>query len=121
MISTLSPSTRRAVLGASHGRDSTPGWPLRFGLGRRHLRDVGLRQVQGERAAHSGSALQTDLTAQQARQLAADGEAQTGAAVLAAGGAIRLLERLEDDSLLVLRNADAGVGDGERDHATSRD
>jgi len=41
-------------------------------------------------------------------KLAADGQAQAGAAVLAAGAAVRLLERLEDDLLLVRRDADAG-------------
>ena len=51
---------------------------------------------------------------QQARQLAADRQAQAGAAVLAAGAAVGLLERLEDDLLLVRRDADAGVGNRER-------
>ena len=82
----------------------------------RYLGDVGLRQIQRERAAHAGRALQADFAAQQARQFAADGKAQAGAAVLAAGGAVGLLEGFEDDPLLVLRNADAGIGDRERDH-----
>ena len=50
-----------------------------------------------------GRARQPDLAAQQPRQLAADRQAQAGAAVLAAGRAVRLLERLEDDLLLVRR------------------
>src|SRR5262249_6472528 len=45
----------------------------------------------------------------------ADGEAEAGAAVLAAGAAVRLLERLEDDLLLVRRDADAGVAHGDRE------
>ena len=49
------------------------------------------------------------------RQFAADRQAQTGAAVFAAGAGIGLLERLEDDALLFRRDADAGVGDLERD------
>src|SRR5579863_8705272 len=81
-----------------------------------YLRGPCLRKVQRKRAAHSGRALQTNLAAQQASQFAADGQAQTRAAVLAAGGSVRLLECLEYDALLVLRNADAGVGHGERDH-----
>ena len=56
-----------------------------------------------------------DLAAEQARQLAADGEAEAGAAILAAGAAVGLLERLEHDLLLVGRDADAGVADLEGD------
>ena len=41
---------------------------------------------------------------------------ETGAAVLAAGAGVGLLEGLEDDLLLLGRDADAGVGDLERDH-----
>src|SRR5437870_4335651 len=41
--------------------------------------------------------------------------ADAGAAVLAAGAAVGLLERLEDDLLLVVLDADAGVAHGERD------
>src|SRR5689334_4728478 len=58
------------------------------------------RQVEGERAALPCRALQLDLAAQQQRQLAADRKTQPGAAVLAAGAAVGLLERLEDDVLL---------------------
>ena len=54
-----------------------------------------------------------ELAAQQAGDFAADRQAQAGAAVLAAGGAVGLLEGLEDDPLLVLRDADAGVLDRE--------
>ena len=50
-----------------------------------------------------GVALDVDLAAEQARDLAADREAQAGAAVLAAGRAVGLLERLEDQLLLVAR------------------
>ena len=71
--------------------------------------DVAQRQVQRERAAGAGRALQRDLAAQQAGELAADREAQPGAAVLAAGARVRLLERLEDELLLLRRNADARI------------
>ncbi len=99
----------RTVIRARYGA-------LHVGPDAGYLRDPRLRQIQGERAAHAGCALQTNLATQQPGQFAADGKPQTRAAVLAAGGSIRLLERLEDDSLLVLRNSDAGIGDGERDN-----
>ena len=74
------------------------------------------RQVKREGAALSRRAGQADLAAQQLGQLAADRQAQAGAAVLAAGRAVGLLERLEDDLLLVARDADAGVRHRERNH-----
>ena len=64
----------------------------------------------------SGRAAQLDFAAQQVGQFAADRQAQAGAAVLAAGAGIGLLEGLEDDSLLFRRDADAGVGHLERHH-----
>ena len=54
-----------------------------------------------------GMEVEPDFAAEQARDFAADGQAQAGAAVLAAGAAVGLLERLEDDLLLVRRDADA--------------
>jgi hypothetical protein len=57
-----------------------------------------------------------DLAAQQVRQLAADGEPEAGAAILAAGAGVGLLEGLEDDLLLLRRDADARVVHGEFDH-----
>ena len=57
-----------------------------------------------------------DFAAEQAGELAADGETEAGTAVLAAGRGIGLLEGLEDDLLLLQRNADAGVGHFERHH-----
>ena len=50
-------------------------------------------------------------------KLAADREAKAGAAVLAAGAGVGLLEGLEDDLLLFGRDADAGVGDLEGNNA----
>ena len=64
-----------------------------------------------------GVAAQLNLAAEQAGQLAADGEAEAGAAVLAAGAGVGLLERLEDDALLLGRDADAGVRHLEGDDA----
>ena len=63
----------------------------------------------------SGRAAQLNFAAQQTGQFAADGQAQTGAAVFAAGAGVCLLERLEDDALLLRRNADARIGDFEGD------
>ena len=74
-----------------------------------------MRQVESERAALAGSAAQLNFAAQQAGQFAADRQPQAGAAVLAAGAGICLLEGLEDDALLLGRNADAGIGDLEGD------
>ena len=56
-----------------------------------------------------------DFAAEQHGQFAADGEAQAGAAVLARGAGVGLLEGLEDEPLLLRRDADAGVLDGEGD------
>ena len=82
----------------------------------RPRRRVARRQVQGEGAARPGRADELDLAAEELRELAADREAQARAAVLAAGRAVGLLERLEDDLLLVRRDADAGVAHREGDH-----
>src|SRR6185312_7840983 len=54
---------------------------------------------------------QMNLAAQQASQLAADSQAETGAAVFAAGSCVRLLKRFEDQFLLFQRDADAAIGD----------
>ena len=59
------------------------------------------RQVEREGAAHARHAAQLDFAAEQVGELAADGEAEAGAAVFAAGAGIGLLERLEDDLLLL--------------------
>ena len=100
---------------------SAAGQPAYLRLGRlrpsRGARRVGHRQVQRERAAPARGRRQPDFAAEQPRQLAADRQAQAGAAVLAAGRAVRLLERLEDDLLLVGGDADAGVGHREGQHA----
>src|SRR5207245_3851632 len=87
---------------------------LVFYLGLRS--DIRIGQVEGERAPLSRLALHHDLAAEQAGDLARDGKAQAGAAVLAAGGPVRLLERLEDDLLLVAGDADARVGHREPEH-----
>ena len=62
-----------------------------------------------------GTLDEPDLAAEQRRQLAADRQAEAGAAVLAARAGVGLLERLEDQLLLLRRDADAGVADGDGD------
>src|SRR5581483_465531 len=57
-----------------------------------------------------------DLSAEQARDLAADGQAQARSAVAAVGAAVGLLEGLEDDLVLLRRDPDAGVLDGDREY-----
>src|ERR1700740_300798 len=76
---------------------------------------VGDRQDQRKTAALAGRARQLELAAEQRRDLAADRQAQARAAVHAAGGTVGLLEGVEDDALLVGRDADAGVADLEGD------
>jgi hypothetical protein len=73
------------------------------------------RQVQRKRAATAGHAAQADLATQQVRELAADREAESGAAVLARRARIGLLERLEHDALFIRRDADARVAHGQLD------
>ena len=73
------------------------------------------RQVKREGAALARRAAQLDFAAEQVGQFAADGEAEPGAAVFAAGAGVGLLECLEDDLLLLGRDADAGIGHLERD------
>ena len=86
---------------------------------RRGLRAVGAgvvqRQEEGESAALPVDAGELDFAAEQHGQLAADGEAEAGAAVFARGAGVGLLEGLEDEPLLLRRDADAGVLDGEGD------
>src|SRR5206468_7795796 len=88
----------------------------------RRLRDrvVVDRQVEREGAADTGRGGDVQLAAEHAGELAADRKPEAGAAVLAAGGAVGLLEGLEDDALLAGGNADAGVDHRERDDALGR-
>ncbi len=102
------------MTGATASRP-TDGAPSAAGLRRPDRRHEPTGQEQGERAALTGCAVQLDLAAEEAGQLAADGEPESGAAVLAAGAAVGLLEGLEDDLLLVGGDADARVGHREGD------
>src|SRR6185437_3042339 len=78
------------------------------------------RQVEGEDRAAPERGTHGDVAAEQVRDLPADGKAESGAAVLAADRAVRLLEGLEDDAQLLLGDADPGVRDGERDRSLRR-
>src|SRR6186713_503247 len=82
-------------------------------IGRTHVRE---RQIQGEGTAAAGDTAQAYFAAQQVSQLTADGESQSRATVFTRRTGVRLLKRLEDDSLLLLRNADTRVADGELHH-----
>ena len=64
---------------------------------------------EGEGAAPARLAVHADLPAHQGDQPGGDGQAQAGAAVLARGRGVLLLEGPEDSLLLVLGDADAGV------------
>src|SRR5947209_13719831 len=72
------------------------------------------RKVERERAALAYRAVRGDRAAEQLRDLPADRQAEAGAAVLSAGGPVRLLERAEDGLQLLLRDADPGVAHPER-------
>ena len=104
-------ATGRTVSSRGHGRSASLAGAV--------LRAVGAgvvqRQVEGEGAALPVDAGELDFAAEQHGQLAADGEAQAGAAVFAGGAGVGLLEGLEDEPLLLRRDADAGVLDGEGD------
>src|SRR5207248_7710304 len=85
---------------------------MRVGVALRVARVHG-REVEGERASLVDRALGLDLAAEQPGDLPADRETEAGAAVAPARGAVGLLERLEDEAELVLRDTDTGVDDGE--------
>ena len=82
-------------------------------------RVVRRRQEERELAAPADFALDMDLAAQQTCDLAADRETEAGAAVTAARRPVCLLESLEDQAQLVMRDADAGVLDRELEHGFS--
>src|ERR1700722_8430855 len=80
--------------------------------------DVSERQIKCEAASLAWRAAQLNFAAQQTGQFAADGQPQSCSAVLAARAGIGLLESLEDNPLLVERDADAGIGDLKRDYGS---
>src|SRR5262245_46892148 len=74
------------------------------------------RQIERERAALIRRAAEPDLAAEESRQLSADRQAKSGAAVLSARASIGLLECFENNLLLLRRNSDARVAHRERNH-----
>src|SRR5258706_172586 len=80
---------------------------------------MALREIECEGTSLSDRTGQADLAAQQAGDLAANGQTQTRAAVTPAGAPVGLLERLEDALLLLRSDTDAGIADGERDDRPS--
>ena len=84
--------------------------------GGRGRANISLGEEERESAADARGGPELDFSAEEIGQLAADGQAETGSAVLAAGACIGLLEGLEDDALFLRSDADAGVGDLERDN-----
>jgi hypothetical protein len=78
-------------------------------------RGVGDGQVRREGAALARRALDVEGAAEHPGDFAADRKAQAGAAILAGRAGFGLLEGLEDDLLLVLRDPDAGVAHVEGD------
>ncbi len=71
----------------------------------------GLFQGRGkaEHTARGRQAFHPDMSLHQIHQTAADGQSQTGAAKAAGGGAVGLLERLEEAGLLLRTQADACI------------
>ena len=70
-------------------------------------------QIQGERTALIRLAFHVNLTAKFANHLSGNGQAQSGATVLAAGAAVGLLEGFKDHFLLFRRQAYAGISDAD--------
>src|SRR5262249_25889173 len=93
-------------------RTPSPLFPLRASLFLQFR-----RQVERKRAPLARRALDANLAAEQAGHLSADRKAEASAAELPARRSVGLLERLEDQLLLVARNADARVAHLERDDA----
>src|SRR5947209_15624772 len=66
-------------------------------------------RCEGEGAALARRTVHGDGSAHEGHQPGSNGQTQAGAAILAGGGGVLLLECPEDTLLLVGRNADAGV------------
>src|SRR5581483_7738531 len=75
---------------------------------------------EGEGAALPRLTVHGDLAAHQGGQPGGNGQTQAGAAVLARGRCVLLLEGTEDARLLLPGDADAGVADLEMQKAESR-
>src|SRR5262249_33284566 len=80
--------------------------------------DIRLGQVQGKGTSVPDNAAQLNFSAEKSRQLAADGQTQSGSAIFAARARIRLLERFEYYPLLFPRYADSRVAHFEGDNGS---
>src|SRR3981081_1307299 len=69
--------------------------------------------MKRESTASAFLALNAKVPAEQPRQLAADGQTKSGAAVAAARAAVRLLKGLENCRLFIRRNTDPAVAHGQ--------
>src|SRR6516164_10461074 len=93
----------------------------RRGCGR-HWRSIGDtcsvdsidRQAHTEGRADADLALNLDRAPHHAAETVADGQAQSGATILAGRGAVGLAKFLEQLGELFLSHSDAGVGDARR-------
>src|SRR5690606_18197717 len=103
------------VLDDQHGRAAAAAlWRRRQRvLGRPRRLQGRHRQAHDEARALPRCALQGDVAAQHLDQLAGDGQPQAGAAEAPTGGAVDLLEGLEDPLVLGRVDADAAVADDE--------
>src|SRR5215472_15900661 len=77
------------------------------------------RQAHDEHRTFARLARHGHLAAHHARELAGDGEAETGTAKVLSGRSVSLAELLEQLGLLLRRHANAGVGDGELDETAA--
>src|SRR5688572_29175951 len=112
-------------IGARRGRSVWPGGGgckpsagrIRFRRARAVRIRIGVahRKEERERAALVRHAFDTNLAPDEPRYLPADRKSKAGSPEPAGGGAIGLLECLENHSLLVLRDSDAGVRHRESD------
>src|SRR3546814_3047216 len=76
-----------------------------------HLTAVAHRQIEREGGTLPlARTVKPNLALKQTRQLARNREAEAGTTILAAGGAVCLLEGLENQPLLVFGDTDARIG-----------
>src|SRR5512139_1593642 len=75
---------------------------------------------EGEKAAAALPVAKADGAPHEFNQPFADGQPQSAAAILTLERVVHLAEALEEQGLLVFRDADAGVGHGELESISSR-
>ncbi len=114
MISASALGEGRVVLDHEHLAAGVAARRRGGGRGRRTIRRPRAGQQAREGAALTDATLETEIAAEQDGELARDGEAEPGAAVAAIGRSLDLLERREDALVVLGRDAETGIGDGER-------